>query len=209
VKHLLIIFCITAFLLPSTAAQAAIVDEIQQNTPASYTPDTGIRNDLTLNAVQKAWDESDPRENVRQYTYDAQITYKVLLREFMQSTIVLPEGEEIVTASLGDSVNFKTSIIQPHIIEVWGKFAGADTSLILYGKSSNIYSFYLRNHSVRSKHVPHLVVYIEDKEIAAKLPQEKEEAVPVDDKPQEALSPEYLRELKDIDPANLNFKYKW
>ena len=182
---------ICAALLVSGSAFGAVIDETPNMPAGPGNPGMGgmmgggslgagenraMRTAVSLQAVQAAFDQSDPRANVERFAFDPNMTYKLRLREFMGTTVVLPVGEQIDGFNLGDSGNFtftpyakeqgKGKNNEPdrlsNIFSITPKYPGADTSLVIFGKSGRIYSFYLRADSVKSPHLPHLVVYITD-----------------------------------------------
>ena len=158
-------------LLSSWPLNAEIRDEVEGgNIPESSITDREMREDANLHSIQKAWDTSKSRDNVKRYTYDPDVTYKIRLREFMNSTVVLPKWEKISGFSLGDSQNFEFVSLgqggeRENMFQVHAKYPGADTNLTIFGVSNNIYSFYLRVDSVKSAFLPELVIYIADKNI--------------------------------------------
>ncbi|MCP3965977.1 MAG: hypothetical protein GY718_06420, partial [Lentisphaerae bacterium] len=62
-----------------------LVDETGagEATASNDIPDRPMRDDANLKAIQVAFDNSDSRANVKRFAYDANITYKIRLREFM------------------------------------------------------------------------------------------------------------------------------
>ena len=200
---------------------AEIVDEVQSGAmSADEIPDRPMRDDANLKAVQTAFDKSDPRANVKRHNYSAAVTIKIRCREFMGSTVVLPPGEEISGYVLGDDTNFsfvplgRQDEILGNKFQVNGKFHGADTNLTVFGLSGNIYSFYLRNDSVKSAFMPSLVTYIDDDSVSRKVAEikAKEEEQGRAKKAQSKNGEEkgeYLAKLPTLnDPANLDFNYK-
>lgn len=181
-------------LLASTGAHAAIIDETSGpgvgagglpaaggGAPIGAGADRSMRTAVSLNAIQQAFDESDPRDNVVVFKYDRATIYKLRLREFMTTTVVLPKGEAISGFSLGDDTNFTfipyasdkkgsgkadkkggTDNLE-NIFSIRPTYPGADTSLTIIGRSGRLYSFYLRADSVKSKHMPIFTAHIEDK----------------------------------------------
>ena len=195
-------------------------------------PDRPMRDDANLQAIQTAFDISDPRANIRRFPYDPDITYKIRLREYMGSTIVLPEKEEIIGYSLFDKHNFTFVPLSDknpsltNVFDVYGKYHGADTNLVVHGKSGNIYSFYLRNDSVKSPHMPNLVTFIESGEtteeitlVAATQEPTKENSEvgqeggiqaqnQVLQDAQDTQEPDYLRALPiKVAPGKINHRY--
>lgn len=209
----------------ATAAHAQLIDELGAGNKAGQVIDRNMRDSVSLSAIQEAFDNSDPRETVKDFPYDPGVTYKLRLREFMDTTVVLPPGEEIVAFSLADGKTFEfhpyTSASgkdsRPELrnmFRVLGKYPGADTSLTVVGRSTRIYSFYLRVDSVKSKFVPVLVARIKGAPVVldgagealshAKVATEKAEAPagnqPAKDGIEAAKDAEYLRSL-DIPTA--------
>lgn len=162
------------------AASAQLVDEVARGAgrpgtggsgPAGQIIDRSMRESVSLQAIQEAFDNSDPRANTKEFAYDAGVTYKLRLREFMDTTVALPEGEEIAAYSLADTKNFEFHPYTPpkgkdsvpelrNLFRVLGKYPGADTNLTVIGGSKRIYSFYLRVDSVKSQFMPVLVARI-------------------------------------------------
>jgi type IV secretory pathway VirB9-like protein len=217
----------------ASAGSAAILDEGATGAlPDRAIANRPLRTDANLQAVQAAFDKSDPRENVERFQFSPDMTYKLRLREFMHTSVVLPEWENINAFSLGDETNFTLLPLNQspknqganglkNIFEVWGRYHGADTNLTVYGTSGNIYSFYLRNDSTESPFLPNLVVYIEDDRPKVSPLIEMEvlannakatgivnENTDITTTENSTEQEEYLKELPLIDPSNLNFNYR-
>lgn len=246
-KTKLSVAAVAALFLTVGTAQAGVVDEIAgggmvgQPGQSGQTgggsimgagPDRGMRTAISLNAIQAAFDESDPRANVAHYRYDPDTTYKLRLREFMTTTVVLPPGEAVEGFSLADEYIFSFSPYTgknektanktlENIFTLSAKRPGADTSLTVIGKSGRVYSFYLRSDSVKSTHMPTLIAYIEDgatvshaksQPVDAVKPQTSITIAPlsqVADKTGEdaAATAEYLRSIGIADASKINFGY--
>lgn len=208
---------------------AQLVDELA-SAPQSA-PNRAMLTDLKLQAVQKAFDKSSPRDSIRVCQYDPLQTCKIRVREFMRTQIVLPEGEQIATFDLGDFHNFHfvamaTACDGPGLVcppdagalarvgSLRVKMPGADTSLTLLGTSGRVYNFYVRADSVESPHIPHLVVYVDDagelvKQIASAVAASSETEAEVTVSPAKPVPAdgEYLRSLGDVDPTSLDYDY--
>lgn len=197
-------------------------------------PDRAMRESVSLNAVQTAFDDADPRANVKRFKYDPSITYRIRVREFMDSTIILPVGESVEAFTLGDTKNFgfepfggTGTVKKPlrpdlaHIFRVWAINPGADTNLTVLGKGGRIYSFYLRSDSIKSGHMPALVTFIDDPDYRAPLPATTEKAaasadgeraaIPMGAAPKSAaeaeVEAEYLRKLPVAKPSDISYGY--
>lgn len=119
--------------------------------------------------VQDAWNESAPRDGVQSFRLCEDCVYKVRLREFMATTIILPEDTEVATADLGDTAGFQVKVKSANMIAVRPASYGLDTNLNVYSKSGAVYPFYLRAESFNSKNVPDLVVKIIGREKPATI----------------------------------------
>lgn len=140
----------------------AIEDEYGSQ-PSSNGADRPMsRSNESLNAVQSAFDKSNESENTRVVTYKVGTTYKVRVREYMQTLIILPEDEKIQGYVLGDKENFSFTPVEGkgNLGSLGAIYPGADTNLTLVGESGSIYSFYVRSDSIDSKQVPDLIVYV-------------------------------------------------
>lgn len=120
---------------------------------------------INLGVIQDAFFESDDSENVKYVQWTPDVTTKVRLRVGMQTILILPDGETISSASLGNSFAFKIGEVGkkfPNRLIVTPSQVGVDTNLVVIGESGNVYSFYLFSDPLDSEYVPDLVVYIID-----------------------------------------------
>ncbi len=226
-KKILILFAVLFLGVPAHAA-TEVVDELadakQSPAPRSDRPmNTSTR--VSLNAVQAAFDAAPANGNVMTVTYDRAVTYKLRIREMMETLVVLPAGERIKDFVLGDKSNFNfVPLPERRSGKLGGKYPGADTNLIVVGDSGNVYSFYVRIDSIQSPYLPVLVVYVEDAADAALKPLRKAAADVVATMKAQPKAPaaaeavgefkdatkedvEYLRRLASADPATLYFGY--
>lgn len=178
----------------------------------------GEGSTFNLGKVQKAFDTSDPRGNVQFLRYDPSMSYKLRVREFMTTTIVLPTAEQISGFVIGDQKNFEFTPLQkqglPNIATLHPVYPGADTNLTIIGVSGNLYNFYVRADSTDSRELPAFTVYIEDGLIDKKLRQQgiattSVEHTAPDASPVGRLPGEYLKSLALVEPDKLNFAYEY
>lgn len=119
--------------------------------------------------IQEAWNFTEAREGVYTTRLCENCVYKVRTREFMTTTIMLPEDAQIVTADLGDPTGFNVQIRAGNMIAIRPAAYGLDTNLNVYTKSGAIYPFYVRSEGFNSIHVPDMVVKILGRETPAKI----------------------------------------
>lgn len=212
-------------MLLSVPAWAAtdVVDELAAKpAPGGTDRPMDTNTKISLNAVQEAFDNAGPNSNVMTVRYDRSVTYKVRIREMMETMIVLPDGETIKDYVLGDRVNFTfTALPDRQRARLGGKYPGADTNLILVGDSGKVYSFYIRIDSVKSLYLPTLVLYVEHGHQAAAIAAPAVVAAAKESNPGAKIPPatrgvpkdtdtndgEYLRSLALTNAAALNFQY--
>lgn len=216
-KVLLFYICIF-FQIYSLFSQE-IVDDFEEET--QELPKTQIQ----LNTIQEAFKNSKKTDNIKTYTYNKNHTYKIRMREFMNTLLVLPKNEIILGWDLGDEKNFpvmpqpttnkdihKKSIknINTNVLSLRNFYSGADTSLSIIGESGKIYSFYLFVESYESKNVPDMIVYINLGKDDYILPKRTK----LNASQKLEVSDEYLREITTVNLENplikeqINLKYE-
>lgn len=181
----------------------------------------------SLDATQATFDYSDPDANTVVMPYSKTATYKLRVREFMGTMIVLPEGDAIKSFKLGDTANFAFSIddttdAPPRTGTADVRLPGSDTALNIVGESGNIYTFYLRGDTWDSAYDPTLKIYITDDQLGMKLKaleqrddarenaanaKEVEDSItPSADAPKPEQE-DYLEKV-DFNPESLDFDYE-
>jgi len=114
--------------------------------------------------VQDAWNDSKPNQGVHVQRMCEDCVYKVRTREFMTTTIVLPEDAVINSADPGDNVGFQVAVKAKNKLAIRPTGWGMDTNINVYTKSGAIYPLYVRSETVNSMNVPDLVVKIVGRE---------------------------------------------
>ncbi len=135
----------------SAASVKQAADQAEGNFPAMARAGAGGQ-------IQESWNISEPRDGVYAVRICDDCVYKVRTREFMTTTIALPEDSVIVTADLGDPTGFQVQVRAANMIAVRPSTYGVDSNLNVYTKSGTVYPFYLRAESFNSVHVPDIVV---------------------------------------------------
>lgn len=114
--------------------------------------------------VQDAWTDAEPRKGVYVQKMCTDCVYKVRTREFMTTTLILPEDAVISSFDPGDGVGFRFKIKSANKLAVRPESWGQDTNVNIYTKSGAVYPFYVRSETVNSMNVPDLVVKIVGRE---------------------------------------------
>lgn len=224
------------FLLSGTTGTglADVVDEMAGPGPAPVTDRAMSQgHGINLDRVQKTFDNSNEKANTIHYNFDPDSAYKIRLREFMVTTIVLPKNEIVDGFAVGDPNVFiikALAEIYPdmgNVLHVKPKYAGADTNLVVYGESGYLYTFYLRSDTVKSTFNPNLTIFVDDPNNLVQVRVEPLDGLEMPSQVQaeengdcvecarrvmpdmqdEPLSGEYLDSLPFVDPSSLNFNY--
>jgi ComB9 competence protein len=110
--------------------------------------------------IQEIWGDTEPGEGITTLRMGRNTVYKVVTREFMTTTIMLPADAKIVSADLGDPAAFTVAMRTGNMIAVRPVGYGVDTNLNIYTESGQIYPIYIRAENAQSYNVPDLLVRI-------------------------------------------------
>lgn len=119
-----------------------------------------VRSSFSGGQIQEAWNNASPRDGSQIFRKCFDCVYRIRTREFMTTTVILPNYVEIKSADLGDSAGFKIEVRSNNLIAIRPTTFGIDTNLNIYTKSGEVYSFYIRAESHNSNNVPDLIVRI-------------------------------------------------
>jgi len=203
-------FAILAMMMTAPLANAATQIEDDIKSPSVSAVQAMTNSSVSLDTVQDAFTESNPMANTATFQYSRGKVYKIYVREFMDTHIILPEP--IRDFSLGDNVNF-------HWIPADAKNRGrvffdnynADTNLTLFGDSGAAYVFYIRAIPYNSSILPHLTAFVVNPAVTGTKSAPDEPVLSVGGKNSHFKRPndgEYLRTLKDIDVTALDYNYE-
>jgi len=180
-KRSLILICL--FLLPFSALSEDLIDLSDTQTNSSMQTSPSVTEIGDLARIQEAFNQSKEFQNTMVYQYNKLSTYKVRLRTAMDTLLILPDLESIQIYNFGDDLNFKFSPLKnakgqnSNMGIIKNIHPGADTNLIIIGSSGNSYNFYLRTDDFSSRFLPHLKVFIEDKDFALKLKSKRSSSI--------------------------------
>lgn len=160
---------VPAGITPSSQQPAFISqtnEDLQAQAQGNYPP---MQRDPTapLGAIQESWNKPEPSSGqiapgIVRYVWRPDYVMAVRTREFMTTTLELPQWENVSEIILGDTTIFEAQPIRgkPYIIAIRPLHAGADTNMTVIGTSGNIYNFYLRSEGWNSKSITDFTVYI-------------------------------------------------
>ena len=103
--------------------------------------------------IQEAWNEVNSKAGVVNIDFCGLCSYKIRLREHMITLIELPRGETIERIDNGDAKVFTVNMRGTQRFAVQAVGYGVDTNLIVYGKSGNVYPFYVRVERFNSNNI--------------------------------------------------------
>lgn len=138
---------------------AAAVDAVEAQMGGDY---GAMQRDLTipLGMIQRAWDDAPEGAGTYRVTYDPNKVIRLRTRQFMTTTVLLPEWETVTYFDLGDGFAFEGDNPRPNVLRLRALRPGADTNVTVIGSSGNAYVLYLRGEGHNSEHVPDLLVQI-------------------------------------------------
>lgn len=115
---------------------------------------------FSVGATQKGWEQADLTKRVREVYWTPNQVMHLMVRDFMSTTIKLPEWEIIVYYEVGEEGNFIAKKVCANIITLRAVYGGCDTNLTVVGKTGNVYTFYVRSLSFQDKTLPDLIYYV-------------------------------------------------
>jgi type IV secretory pathway VirB9-like protein len=186
--------------------EAAIDQESHGDFPAmSRSPS------LPLGTLQRSWDRpvaanGQTAPGVIHYLWQADFVMGVRTRDFMVTTVMLPNWERVAEFYVGDPVVFEVKKVKGNVFAIRSRNAGADSNLALLGSSGNIYNFYVRSEAWNSNQVTDLTVYVD----AAREGVEESGALAsprVGDAAEGTAVPDYVRRIIKR-PEDLRFDMK-
>lgn len=201
----LIIICLSV----SASADQPVDDslahkEVSQQAEGDY-PALHREASVPLASMQKAWEHADYGAGVRIVNFDPRDTVRLVVREYMTTTIVFPQWERIEEVIIGDEGNYETRTIKDNILTIRPtNYVGIDTSITLIGESGHVYGFYVRVEGHNSKNISDITVRMQVPEpvyaYAKQQKQTKQSRVTEQEKE------DYLEEAH-FDPSKLDFKF--
>ncbi len=211
---------------PADLMQSQSEREILEQSSGQY-PVMERSTTYSLGALQKAWDApyasaGQTAPGIMRYSFRPDFVMAVRTREYMVTTLNLPDWEQVTNVIVGDPVVFDAKRIKQNVIAVRPNHSGADTNLTAIGSSGNIYSFYVRSEGYNSDQVTDITVYVEaNRPMASVNGTSVNEFITsasmdgsvsghnqafVNDQVK-APTPDYVREI-DFKPENLKFDMK-
>ena len=119
-----------------------------------------VRPGMGGGQIQGAFDTSRASDAVYEARDCRLCVYKVRTREFMISTVILPNDVKVVAVDIGDPAGFEVKIRSANVVAVRPMGYGMDTSMTVHAGDGRVYPFYVRAEGFNSKRVPDLVVRV-------------------------------------------------
>lgn len=137
------------------------LEKANQNAQEQNEASEQQEKDIYIDKIQKSFFLKDRKgsENTRFITYKKGVVYKIRTRETMVTSIVL-ENDEIESLVIGDNKGFEIAEADKNIVVIKPKIIGADTNLLIVGKSKATYSLYLFSTNIDNRRHPTLLAYI-------------------------------------------------
>lgn len=154
---------------PAAAASPQFLSNTEANIDQQTRGDFPIMDrspSLPLGTLQRSWDRptaatGQTAPGIVHYMWQPDFIMSVRTRDFMVTTLFLPNWERVNEFYLGDPVVFEAKRVRTNVVAVRSRNAGADSNLTVLGASGNVYNFYLRSETWNSSQVSDLTVYID------------------------------------------------
>ena len=111
--------------------------------------------------IQEAWNDAGPNAGYVEFKADPNRTYKIRIREFMTTTLMLPDGDEVWRADVGDPTQIEVQLRRPNILTIRPNGFGFDTNITVFA-GDNVYPIYVRAEGHNSVNLSDLIVRIID-----------------------------------------------
>jgi len=159
---------------------------------------------VPLASMQKAWERADYGSGVRIVNFDPRDTVRLVVREYMTTTIVFPQWERIEEVIIGDEGNYQTLKPKDNILIIRPtNYVGIDTSITLIGESGHVYGFYVRVEGHNSKNISDITVRMQVPEPVYAYAKQQKQTKP---REVEQEKEDYLEEAY-FDSSKLDFKF--
>jgi type IV secretory pathway VirB9-like protein len=208
IKKILSLIMIVCLSIPASADQpvddSLAHKEVSQQAEGDY-PTLHRESSVPLASMQKAWEHAEYGAGVRIVNFDPRDTVRLVVREYMTTTIVFPQWERIEEVIIGDDGNYETRTIKDNILTIRPtNYVGIDTSITLIGESGHVYGFYVRVEGHNSKNISDITVRMQVPEpVYAYAKQAK---VSKKERQVEQEKEDYLEESY-FDSSKLDFKF--
>ena len=178
--------------------------EVSQQAEGDY-PALRRETSVPLASMQKAWEHAEYGAGVRIVNFDPRDTVRLVVREYMTTTIVFPQWERIEEVIIGDEGNYETRTIKDNILTIRPtNYVGIDTSITLIGESGHVYGFYVRVEGHNSKNISDITVRMQVPEPVYAYAKQEKKSKKIKEVEQE--KEDYLEEAY-FDPSKLDFKF--
>jgi type IV secretory pathway VirB9-like protein len=133
--------------------------------------DIKVPEAVNLRSTQEKFFHIEGKETIKTHKWSRDKLIKINTRMFMESMIVLPEDERIVTIYSGDKRFFRFSRPEnfPYMLAIQPTEEGIDTSLQVISESGRIYLFYVRSLPIKTKTIPDLLVYVDADNVGGRV----------------------------------------
>ncbi|MEP3246724.1 MAG: TrbG/VirB9 family P-type conjugative transfer protein [Sneathiella sp.] len=142
---------------PQMPVSKKVIKQAKQQIDGNF---SSLNRSAAGGQIQPVWDETEATEGFFQYKECTDCIYKVRVREFMVTTVILPKGIKIHSFDIGDPAQFTVQQRADNILAVQAAGGGIDSNLTIYTNEGEVFPFYLRSENFNSINVPDLVVRI-------------------------------------------------
>jgi len=125
---------------------------------------TGIPLGMTQDAWSRPFQNMAPGQTapgVVRFQWSPDLVMPIRLRDFMNTSIILPDWERVEDVYIGESYFMQAAIARPNVVLLRSSQSGIDATVTILGASGNLYSFYVRSEAFNTRRITDLQVFVQ------------------------------------------------
>jgi len=125
---------------------------------------TGIPLGMTQDAWTRPFQNMAPGQTapgVVRFQWSPDLVMPIRLRDFMNTSIILPEWERVEDVYIGESYFMQAAIARPNVVLLRSSQSGIDSTVTILGASGNLYTFYVRSEAFNTRRITDVQVFVQ------------------------------------------------
>jgi type IV secretory pathway VirB9-like protein len=125
---------------------------------------TGIPLGMTQDAWSRPFQNMAPGQTapgVVRFQWSPDLVMPIRLRDFMNTSIVLPDWERVEDVYIGESYFMQAAIARPNVVLLRSSQSGIDATVTILGASGNLYTFYVRSEAFNTRRITDVQVFVQ------------------------------------------------
>lgn len=124
---------------------------------------TGIPLGMTQDAWSRPFQNMAPGQTapgVVRFQWSPDLVMPIRLRDFMNTSIILPEWERVEDVYIGEPYFMQAAIARPNVVLLRSSQSGIDATVTILGASGNLYTFYVRSEAFNTRRITDVQVFV-------------------------------------------------